>query len=378
MKRNNNLISNSQLTNVLIVTVFVVASLFLLQVNTVDAAMAITPTQNPWVNTVSPGTDVVNRTVYNTTVVNTTQNTGPQFYVETNSAESVTTNSARVGGFISGAQTTASGWIEYGRTNVLGAQSQALSVGNGAYRLTLTGLNAGTTYYYRAVASSGNQISRGNIFSFTTNGTVTNVTTNTSNYAKLVLSKEVASLTKPNGNTTLIAAAPGDTVRYSLVVKNTGTKEATSVVVIDQLDSNLSLVASGNNTIFDSVTRTLSWNVGTLLAGASKSMAFDAKVGPGGTVIENTATARATGLTAKTSNKTQLVVTSLLPGNIACNTSNTNSTGGNLGVAGVALAGPDSFLPTGLGGWFLTLLFLVAIGVLLYRLMSPRKTMAVH
>src|SRR3989344_1523406 len=377
MKRNNNLISNSQLTNVLIVTVFVVASLFLLQVNTVDAAMAITPTQNPWVNTVSPGTDVVNRTVYNTTEVNTTQNTGPQLYVESNSAESVTTNSARVGGFISGAQTPASGWIEYGRTNVLGAQSQALSVGNGAYRLTLTGLNAGTTYYYRAVASSGNQISRGNIFSFTTNGTVTNVTTNTSNYAKLVLSKEVASLTKPNGNTTLIAAAPGDTVRYSLVVKNTGTKEATSVVVIDQLDSNLSLVASGNNTIFDSVTRTLSWNVGTLLAGASKSMAFDAKVGPGGTVIENTATARATGLTAKTSNKTQLVVTSLLPGNIACNTSNTNSTGGNLGVAGVALAGPDSFLPTGLGGWFLTLLFLVAIGVLLYRLMSPRKTMAV-
>src|SRR5690606_21085627 len=97
--------------------------------------------------------------------------------VTTGSAADITTTSATLGGEITadgGAEITARG-IEYstteGFTEGTGTEVAADEAGTGEFTVSVTGLTAGTTYYYRAYATNGEGTSYGDEVSFTTSAT---------------------------------------------------------------------------------------------------------------------------------------------------------------------------------------------------------------
>ncbi len=90
------------------------------------------------------------------------------------------------------------------------------------------------------------------------------------------------------------ALAPGDVIRYTLTVSNSGDMDASGVVVTDAVPASTTYVAgsitgAGAN---DSAAPTLTWSVGPLAGGASTVLTFDVQVNAGtpvGTVIINSA-----------------------------------------------------------------------------------------
>lgn len=81
---------------------------------------------------------------------------------------------------------------------------------------------------------------------------------------------------------------PGDTVSYTLFIRNTGNVVATGVRVTDKVDANLENVQVGQSGQLSG--GTITWNVGTLAKGRSLRLTFTARVKtplPHGTVIRN-------------------------------------------------------------------------------------------
>ena len=90
---------------------------------------------------------------------------------------------------------------------------------------------------------------------------------------------------------------PGDVVRYTISVTNTGTQTATAATVTDPVDANLTGVTPEDGGVFDAGSGTITWTLGDLAAGASATLHFTATIGvgvPNGTVIANQASANAT------------------------------------------------------------------------------------
>ncbi len=94
--------------------------------------------------------------------------------VTTGVAGSIGTNSATLSGTANPNGSSATAWFEWSSDSGLASPnttpSQSIGAGTSAVRLTanLSGLNAGTVYYYRAVATNGGGASRGTIRNFTT------------------------------------------------------------------------------------------------------------------------------------------------------------------------------------------------------------------
>lgn len=92
---------------------------------------------------------------------------------------------------------------------------------------------------------------------------------------------------------------PGATLTYTLAYSNPGTGPATNFVITDVLDGFLQDPVPSSGGTYDPATRALTWNLGTLAAGASGSVSFTAKVSAAaadGTVINNVGVARADGI----------------------------------------------------------------------------------
>jgi uncharacterized repeat protein (TIGR01451 family) len=93
---------------------------------------------------------------------------------------------------------------------------------------------------------------------------------------------------------------PGDILVYTTTVTNTGSADATAVVVTDTVPASTTYVAAsitgpGAN---DAGNPNLAWNVGTVAAGASVTLTFRVTVDaatPGGTVVSNQASLSAAG-----------------------------------------------------------------------------------
>lgn len=124
-----------------------------------------------------------------------------------------------------------------------------------------------------------------NVLAGTTAGTYLNSVTaegstyftSASNVAPVTVTNAAATLTK---TTSAVAGVnPNDTIRYTLTYTNTGTVALTNVVVTDSLVQGLSnnvVVYHGGS--YDSTTRKVTWNIGTVNIGASASVAVRVRV----------------------------------------------------------------------------------------------------
>ncbi len=94
---------------------------------------------------------------------------------------------------------------------------------------------------------------------------------------------------------------PGDTLRYAIVVRNSGTETATNVLVSDQISPFLDTVTPQDGGVFNAGTRTIRWTLASLAPGASATVRFTARVITplvNGTVIGNQAFVSATQVSA--------------------------------------------------------------------------------
>ena len=90
--------------------------------------------------------------------------------VTTGSATSVTYSSATLSGSVSGADQSLTCGIIYGTSSSLSSSSgtKKSTTSSGSYSISVTGLNANTTYYYRAYAIVDGEYVYGDVCSFTT------------------------------------------------------------------------------------------------------------------------------------------------------------------------------------------------------------------
>lgn len=85
---------------------------------------------------------------------------------------------------------------------------------------------------------------------------------------------------------------PGDVIRYTVSIRNTGTSVARGVRLNDPLDLNLAFVSATGAGSFDSATRTLTWSIGELGLDETQTVSFDARIAQAldnGTPVDNQA-----------------------------------------------------------------------------------------
>ncbi|AKM78351.1 MAG: fibronectin type III domain-containing protein [Candidatus Wolfebacteria bacterium GW2011_GWB1_47_1] len=151
-------------------------------------------------------------------------------YVTTRAASSVSRSSVLLRGAINPNGTLTTGWFEYGVTPSLGrttiVQPMGQSQYSNAYSSVLSGLQAGTTYYYRAAAQNSYGTARGHILSFTTSGgVVAQIAPRTIVQRTATVRSEAVTI----GDDALIILDPsidvvrpnaGDTITYTIIYKN--------------------------------------------------------------------------------------------------------------------------------------------------------------
>jgi uncharacterized repeat protein (TIGR01451 family) len=152
------------------------------------------------------------------------------------------------------------------------------------------------TIYNNAVLTYQNAV--GAIFTYTTNTTQHLV-----GPPALVITKAV---NKPT-------AAPSEKLVYTLSYSNTGTGDATNVFITDTLPDRTSFDSVTGGGVFDLPTRTITWNIGTLLHGAGSSVTFtvvlDSVFPNGPTDVVNSAVLLSTQLPPTPSNPVTTIVT---------------------------------------------------------------------
>ncbi len=129
------------------------------------------------------------------------------------------------------------------------------------------------------------------------------------------LVKKVANVTLPNGTETDNQASVGDVLNYTISYTNTSGPALYNVQIFDVLPSYTSFQSVENSGVYDSTKNQITWNIGTMSAGASVSVSYRVKVltvPVSGTIITNTALFKAQAISDIISNETRTTV--LLPG----------------------------------------------------------------
>ena len=103
-----------------------------------------------------------------------------------------------------------------------------------------------------------------------------------------------------------VNARPGNQLRYIITVRNTGTLTLRNLVVKDKLTDKVEIVEASDNAVYDYSNRTVTWKIGTLGAGAEKTLTLLVRVVmcDSDVVIENRATVDNNQISEVTSNNT--------------------------------------------------------------------------
>lgn len=97
----------------------------------------------------------------------------------------------------------------------------------------------------------------------------------TSTPVNIMVNKAVLSIRKVSDKTKYNV---GDTVHYTITVKNNGPETATNMVVTDTLPAGMTFVNCTRGGVWDSVRRTITWNVADLISGSYFRAAVTARI----------------------------------------------------------------------------------------------------
>jgi len=189
--------------------------------------------------------------------------------------------------------TGATVWFQWGTDANYGSTSFQQSLSSGTFMQQIANLNYNTTYHFRAVANINGQIFYGQDMSFNTNGS-----NNYNGSGSLTVTKKVINLSSGNLNWQTVAnASPGDVLSFSIVLQATGNQDIHNVFLRDVLPA--SLIYYGSTTI-NSITNynnpVSGINIGTIPAGGSEIVIYQAQVASasnftyGTTTLSNNAT----------------------------------------------------------------------------------------
>jgi len=218
--------------------------------------------------------------------------------VVTNQANHISDTSAQLNSLIgSSASAPINAWFEWGRTINLGNQTNTTAVGtlpSVIHSDTLTGLNRGTTYYFRAVAENSSSQGTGSILSFTTTGErpiiINPPTTNQTSLVLITSSVNRNQAIVPTIDNT--RPHPGDEINYTINYQNVGTGAVTNLTLQAVLPQVVDYISSTpNNPIVSG--NTLVFNLGTLRANADGVVTIKVRVqddAPAGTNLDFPAT----------------------------------------------------------------------------------------
>jgi uncharacterized repeat protein (TIGR01451 family) len=340
-----------------------------------------------------------NGVVTGTTYTCLTGNGAQVSSVQTLPATSVTTNSAVLNGslsnynagflssilgnFTSFGNNSGTTWFEYGpavgaypQNGSLPYQTaqQNLAYGQTSFARTVFSLSPNTTYYFRAAANVNGQNMYGQVLTFTTGGVVYNppapTPTGPTGFSKVTIKETGANLTFPNGcSGECFAARVGDTVQYTIEVKNTSTvTNATNLVVTTELAPYFDFLGASNGGTL--VGNQITWNLGTLTPGQTANLTYQVGVrAVAANASVNTSAHITNGVSSKDSNT---VCTIILTNGVV-----TTGTNGQPQMGGVAvvptndaggLSSIGAFFPQTALGWLGLLILIVLVAFLIRAL----------
>lgn len=292
-------------------------------------------------------------TVYGTIKSFTTDGVAPEetatFDALTSLATGVNLTSATLNGIVRNPQgETIRAWFEYGTSAALGTLTATRSLGSGSAIVMsegLTGLPTDTMIYFRAVATSGDMVSRGEIRIFKTLGgaiieggvPTTTVTSSDSQFITLTIGNETE------------AVASGDTMNYTVSYKNTSTKDLAGTTVEVTFPEEIEFVRASEGD-FDAERNTLVITAGTLAAGIEGIVTIEAQVRSSANDQEFLLTNALMKYTNPSTDGQEEAIAYVVNSVIKDNS-----------LTAASIFGDGSFLPTTLLGWLSLLLVLGGI-----------------
>lgn len=222
----------------------------------------------------------------------------PNCYQPTQTAPSVITypatsifeNSARLNSIASANGSDSATWYEWGATVNMNSRtaSQPIGLGNNiTVSDSLSGLNPGTLYFYRAMIRNAQGVVRsGGVETFKTGGTAVVVTPTVRTVVRTVYRNVPAQPTTPqvnlvannlvpglvalrvtdttSNNFNNVNACVGDEFNYEIVYQNVSGKTLTNSVLEVKIPTELDYVKSTNGGTYSNNNRSLVYNLGTL------------------------------------------------------------------------------------------------------------------
>lgn len=316
-------------------------------------------------------------------------NTVPNLYVVTSAASSITPASARLNGYAGSMNNNSTtGYFEWGTSPsnlAFTTVSQNLGSGNSApFFDTITGLEANTYYYFRAVATNVTGTAKGDIKFFRTlrpvvvpqPGGGTTVQTiyrdvviergvgTGSNLIELTINNQDTLTTDvANGGITSPTACVGDAINYTVTYKNTSGRALKNVALKIELPKDVAFESTSAG-IYNKSDHTILLTVGTLEKDQQGSILVGVKVLRTAKDSDFITTSATIGFLNETTNAQGSATVYATNSTLNCANN----------LAGLALFG-NGFWPTTLIGWLLLLLLVVGL-IWLIRwiyLATPRR-----
>lgn len=319
---------------------------------------------------------------------NSEYNTVPGLYVTTSSASSITPASARLNGYAGNMNNNSTtGYFEWGTSAsnlAFTTLSQNLGSGNSApFFDTITGLEANTYYYFRAVATNSTGTSKGDIKFFRTlrpivtpapgGGTVVQTVYRDvviergvgtgSNLIELTINNQDTFSADVNSGMSSPTACVGDAVNYTVTYKNTSGRALKNVALKIELPKDVSFESTSAG-IYNKSDHTILLTIGTLEKDQQGTMLVSVKVLRTAKDSDFITTSATIGFLNETTNAQGSATVYATNSTLNCANN----------LAGLALFG-DGFWPTTLIGWLLLILLVLGL-IWLIRwiyLATPRR-----
>lgn len=251
----------------------------------------------------------------------------------TKSPTFVTETSAQLNGtVIRGFDGTTRAWFEWGLQPSLLDRNTAVRSTGGAdsveFSDSISGLSSGVVYYYRLVVQDQHARGEGGVLSFRTllppaqvpssvlSPTPASVSTprpqqspTAPTLANMSITKEVYNPSFPDCRVTDCRAVSGNTLQYTVHIRNLGSRDLKNVTIRDTIPLHLDFLSASDGGTFNTATREIVWSMPVLGPQEVKGVTTNTRVKQFSqdAVIENAATVEAGGA-AKASNRVSVVL----------------------------------------------------------------------